>query len=62
MNEKLCTVREASEMLAITEGTIRGWIQVGRLPVVRLGRAVRIKKSVLEQIQDEGLNFGDKQS
>ena len=51
MTEKLCTIREASEILAVTEGTIRGWIQVGRLPVIRLGRAVRLKSGLLDQIQ-----------
>ena len=55
MTEKLCTIREASEILAVTEGTIRGWIQVGRLPVIRLGRAVRLKSGLLDQIQEEGL-------
>ena len=56
MTKKLCTVREASEILAVTEGTIRCWIQTGRLPVIRLGRAVRLKSGLLDQIREEGLD------
>ena len=56
MTKKLCTVREASEILTVTEGSIRGWIQAGRLPVIRLGRAVRLKSVLVDQIREEGLD------
>lgn len=53
--ETLFTANEASKILSVSEGTIRSWIQKCHLPIVRLGRAVRIKKSVLERVRDEGL-------
>jgi len=36
--------------------TIRSWIHQQRLPVVRAGRSVRIRESVLIKIIEEGLD------
>jgi len=36
--------------------TIRSWILQQRLPVVRAGRSVRIRESVLIKIIEEGLD------
>jgi excisionase family DNA binding protein len=48
--KELLNAREAAEYLHVSENTIRQWIWQRRLPVVKLGRAVRLKKSDLDQI------------
>jgi excisionase family DNA binding protein len=45
--EKLLDIREISQRLSIKESTLRSWIFAGKLPVIRLGRLVRIKESAL---------------
>lgn len=45
--EKLLDVKEVSEKLSIKQSTLRAWIFQRRLPVIRIGRLVRIKESAL---------------
>jgi excisionase family DNA binding protein len=53
-NERqLLTVRESAALLCLSENTIRQWIWQRRLPVVRLGRAVRLKRQDLEKLIDQ---------
>jgi excisionase family DNA binding protein len=47
---QLLTAEEAAEFLCLSENTIRQWIWQRRLPVVRLGRAVRLRREDLEQL------------
>ena len=47
--DRLVTVRQASDRLGIREGTIRLWLVQRRLPSVRCGRAVRIPAKALEE-------------
>jgi len=54
--EKLFTADEVREALKVKMPTIRSWIHQGRLPVVRAGRSVRIRESVLNKIIEEGLD------
>ena len=54
--EKLFTADEVREALKVKMPTIRSWIHQGRLPVVRAGRSVRIRESVLVKIIEEGLD------
>ncbi len=54
--EKLFTADEVREALKVKMPTIRSWIHQGRLPVVRAGRSVRIRESVLTKIIEEGLD------
>lgn len=51
---KLLTVRQAAEFLALRPATIRKMILQRRLPVVRIGRSVRIKEIDLEGIVRDG--------
>jgi|ETNvirenome_6_85_1030632.scaffolds.fasta_scaffold39740_3 excisionase family DNA binding protein len=53
--EKLIPANDAPKYIPVTMPTVRLWIKQGRLPVVRLGRLVTIKRSVIEKIQSEGL-------
>jgi excisionase family DNA binding protein len=50
---QLLTVRESATLLRLSENTIRQWIWQRRLPVVRLGRAVRLKRQDLEQLIEQ---------
>jgi excisionase family DNA binding protein len=51
LNERqLLTAKEAAEFLCVSENTIRQWIWQRRLPVVRLGRTVRLKRDDLTQL------------
>ena len=46
--QMLLSVREAGKILGISHHTIRAWIYQRRLPVVRLGRRVLIRREDLE--------------
>jgi len=45
----LLRVAEAAEMLAISRSTLYQLVAAGRVPVVRLGRAVRVPRRELER-------------
>ena len=51
--QQLLTAKEAAVLLGLSEHTIRQWIWQRRLPVVRLGRAVRLKRQDLEQLIEQ---------
>ena len=56
MKEKqLIPVKELPRYLPVSMAAIRAWIFQQRLPVVRLGRLVMVKRAVLQRIQEEGL-------
>lgn len=55
MLEKLIRVKELPKYIPVSMPTVRIWIKQGRLPIVRLGRLVTIKRSVIEKIINEGL-------
>ena len=56
MKEKqLIPVKELPRYLPVSMATIRSWVFQQRLPVIRLGRLVMVKRSVLQRIQEEGL-------
>jgi excisionase family DNA binding protein len=48
--QELLRAKEAAQFLNVSENTIRMWIWQRRLPVVRLGRAVRLRRQDLEEI------------
>ena len=52
--QRLLTVLQAADALALKPATIRKMILQRRLPVVRIGRAVRIKEDDVELIIKEG--------
>ena len=55
MEETLLTAHQAAIELNVSLPAIRKWVLTKRLPVIHLGRSVRIKKSVLDRIKIEGL-------
>jgi excisionase family DNA binding protein len=48
--QDLLRAKEAAQFLNVSENTIRMWIWQRRLPVVRLGRAVRLRREDLEKL------------
>ena len=51
----LLSVIEAGEMLDIPAKTLRRWISEGRLPAVKAGRLVRIRRRDVEVFAERGL-------
>ena len=64
--ERLLTVFQAADALALKPATIRKMILQKRIPVVRIGRAVRIKEADVEGIIRQGyrrtVELNDQQS
>jgi excisionase family DNA binding protein len=58
LEESFLTVAEVAEMLKLNQQTVRNWIDQGSLPALRVGRRVRIKRSDLERLLDEGYSAG----
>jgi excisionase family DNA binding protein len=50
----LLTVREAAAMLGITRNSLYWHHAAGRIPSVRMGRGIRIRRDVVERILREG--------
>ena len=55
MNAILLKIEEVSIRLNVSKSTIRSWIHQGKIPVTRLGRAVRIRSDVVDEIIKSGL-------
>jgi excisionase family DNA binding protein len=60
LEESFLTVAEVAEMLKLNQQTVRNWIDQGSLPALRVGRRVRIKRSDLERILEEGYSSGSR--
>ena len=52
--EEFLTVAEVAEMLKLNQQTVRNWIDQGSLPAHRVGRRVRIRRSDLDRMLEEG--------
>jgi excisionase family DNA binding protein len=48
------TVAEVAELLKLNQQTVRNWIDQGSLPALKVGRRVRIKRSDLEHMLEQG--------
>ena len=59
--EKLMSLVEVKKRLPVQMSTLRLWVAQKQLPVIRLGRRILVKESVVEKIVNEGLviNKGD---
>lgn len=58
LEESFLTVAEVAEMLKLNQQTVRNWIDQGSLRALRVGRRVRIKRSDLERVLEEGYRTG----
>lgn len=48
------TVAEVVALLKLNQQTIRNWIDSGTLPALRVGRRVRVLRSDLDELIDQG--------
>lgn len=55
LDPQLVTIAEAAALLSVAPMTLRKWYAEGRLPVVKLGRAVRVRLADIEKIVQMGL-------
>jgi excisionase family DNA binding protein len=53
-DETYLTVAEVAALLKLNQQTVRNWIDQGSLPALRVGRRVRIKRSDLDQVLQDG--------
>jgi excisionase family DNA binding protein len=44
------TVHEVAALLRVSDLTVRRWVWAGKLPAIRVGRAVRIKQSDVQAL------------
>ena len=50
-------LEEVQKHLPVKMGTLRYWIAIKKLPIVRLGRRIFMKESVVEKIVNDGLEI-----
>lgn len=53
-DSEFLTVAEVATLLKLNQQTVRNWIDQGSLPAIRIGRRVRIKRSDLDQLIEQG--------
>ena len=58
--DSFLTVAEVAELLKLNQQTVRNWIDQGSLPALRVGRRVRIRRSDLNRLLEEGYTAGAK--
>ena len=54
LEDSFLTGAEVAELLKLNQQTVRNWIDQGSLPALRVGRRVRIRRSDLERLLEEG--------
>ena len=57
--DKLIPVIEVPKHLPIKLGTLRSYIHMGKIPVIRIGRRVYINESTIAKIAKSGLDAVD---
>jgi len=58
---ELLTVAEVAGVLKLNQQTVRNWIDEGRLPAIRVGRRVRVRRSDFETLIEAGYSGRDVQ-
>ena len=61
-NSTLIPVMLVPERIPVSLAMVRAWIFQGKLPVIRIGRMVFVRKEVLEKIENGGLEAVSEQS
>ncbi len=52
---KLLTYKEAAEILGLSDQTLRQWVCEGRIPFIKLGRAVRFTPEMINNMIIHGV-------
>lgn len=47
---KLLTLEETADRLAVSIATVRAWVWKRKIEVVKIGRSVRIKEEVVDEL------------
>jgi excisionase family DNA binding protein len=55
--DKLMTTDEVTEVLGVTRSTLDNWRAAGVLSVVKLGSAVRFRRTDIERLSTEGTTW-----
>lgn len=58
MQQRFFSCRDVAVFLGLSEKTIRRKVDRGELPVVRIGRSVRVDKKRLDEQLENGLRIG----
>ena len=53
-DDEYLTVKEIADRLKLNEQTVRNWIDDGKLPAVRIGRRIRIRRVDLDHVLAQG--------
>lgn len=53
-DDEYLTVKEIAEHLKLNQQTVRNWIDNGRLPAVRIGRRVRVRRVDIDRVLGQG--------
>jgi excisionase family DNA binding protein len=54
MKDTLLRVGEVADALGLKAKTVRKWIYLGRLEVVKIGRCVRVRRSTVDALIRKG--------
>jgi excisionase family DNA binding protein len=54
MPQRMLTVKESADQLGLSARTIWAWVYARKLGVVRLGRAVRIPQTAIDELIEAG--------
>src|SRR5437660_8451797 len=60
--DSFLTVAEVAGILKVNQQTVRNWIDQGSLPALRVGRRVRIRRSDLNRLLEEGYTGASRSS
>jgi excisionase family DNA binding protein len=53
-DDEYLTVKEIADRLKLNQQTLRNWIDDGKLPAVRVGRRVRVRRVDLDRVLAQG--------
>jgi len=53
-DDELMTIEESAEWLGLSKATLYKWSSQGTVPVVRIGRSIRFRRSDLSNLSREG--------
>lgn len=54
----MLSVQETADLFGVTKRTVFRWIKDGRIKAIKIGRTVRIKKSEIVRVMNEGEAHG----